>query len=75
MVGRPAGWGKAQHDAYNRDRYHQPSDELLPEYNAEGARQELRVVARVVLSVANGRSQPTWDRTSEFRAAGEARLR
>ncbi len=75
MIGRPAGWGKAQHDAYNADRYHQPSDELLPEYTADGARQELRVVARVLLSVANGRSQPTWNPTSEFRAAGEARLK
>lgn len=75
LVGHPAGWGKAQHDLYNADRYHQPADELLPEYNAEGARQELRVVARVVLSVANGRAQPTWNRSSEFRAAGEARLR
>ena len=75
LVGHPAGWGKAQHDLYNTNRYHQPSDELLPEYNADGARQELRVVARVVMSVANGRAQPTWNRTSEFRAAGEARRR
>lgn len=73
--GHPAGWGKTQHDRYNADRYHQPSDQLLPEYNTDGALQALRVVARVTLSVANGRSQPTWNAGSEFRGAGEARRR
>jgi Zn-dependent M28 family amino/carboxypeptidase len=73
-VGRPAGWGKAQDDAYNADRYHQPSDEMLPNYNAEGAMQELRVVARTLANVANAPHQPTWNQGSEFRAVGEARL-
>ena len=74
-VGRPAGWGKAQDDAYNADRYHQPSDEMLPTYNADGAMQELRVVARTMGAIANAPRQPSWNRGSEFRAAGEARLR
>jgi Zn-dependent M28 family amino/carboxypeptidase len=73
-VGRPAGWGKQQDDAYNADRYHQPSDELLPSYNALGAMQELKVVARTMAAVANAPRQPAWNPTSEFRAAGEARL-
>ena len=75
FLGRPAGWGKTQHDRYNSDRYHQPSDELLPEYTADGALQALRVVARTTLSVANAPTQPTWNRNSEFRSAGEARRR
>jgi Zn-dependent M28 family amino/carboxypeptidase len=75
FVGRPAGWGKEQSDLYNEKRYHQPSDELLPEYNADGALQVLRVVTRVIYSVAQAPRQPTWATGSEFRAAGEARLR
>ncbi|HTK56798.1 MAG TPA: M28 family peptidase, partial [Gemmatimonadales bacterium] len=73
FIGRPAGWGKAQQDAYNADRYHQPSDELLPEYTPAGAEQALRVVARVAIAVADAAAQPTWDRGSEFRSAGVAR--
>jgi len=75
IVGHPAGWGKAQHDEYNEKRYHQPSDELLPSYGPDGAVQELRVVTRVVVSVASATRQPTWSAGSEFRAAGEARLK
>ena len=73
-VGRPAGWGKQQDDAYNADRYHQPSDEMLPSYNADGAMQELKVVARTLAAVADAPTQPRWNAASEFRAAGEARL-
>ena len=73
FVGRPAGWGKAQQDAYNDSRYHQPSDELIPEYGPEGAEQALRVVVRVAIAVANAASQPTWNAGSEFRSAGAAR--
>jgi Zn-dependent M28 family amino/carboxypeptidase len=75
FVGRPAGWGKQQQDAYNANRYHQPSDELLPEYGPEGAEQAMRVVARVAVAVANAAAQPTWNAGSEFRTAGAARRR
>jgi Zn-dependent M28 family amino/carboxypeptidase len=75
FIGHPAGWGKTQQDAYNSGRYHQPGDEMLPEYGPEGARQELRVVARVALAAANAPRQPTWNAASEFRGAGEARRR
>jgi len=74
FVGRPAGWGKTQKDLYNEKRYHQPDDELLPEYTADGALQALRVVTRVIYSVAQAPRQPTWAAGSEFHAAGEARL-
>ena len=75
FVGRPEGWGKTQHDLYNEKRYHQPSDELLPEYTADGSLQTLRVVTRVIYSVAQAPTQPTWATNSEFRAAGQARLK
>ena len=75
FVGKPAGWGKAQHDAYNSDRYHQPADQMIPEYGPAGAIQELRVLSRVVISAANAPAQPTWSAGSEFREAGAARLK
>ena len=73
FVGKPAGWGKEQQDEYVAKRYHQPSDEILPWYTYDGALQQLRVIVRTALLVANAPTQPTWNATSEFRQAGEAR--
>ncbi len=73
FVGKPAGWGKEQKDLYVEKRYHQPSDEILPWFTYDGALQQLRVTVRTALLVANAPAQPTWNATSEFRQAGEAR--
>ena len=73
-VGHPAGWMVEQKDSYTRDRYHQPDDELLPWYTMDGALQQSRVLLRVALDVANATALPVWSPSSEFRAAGEARL-
>ena len=73
FVGRPAGWGRQQHQAYSDHRYHQPSDELLPSFDYRGAMQQLRVIIRTAMLVANATTQPRWNAGSEFRAAGERR--
>jgi Zn-dependent M28 family amino/carboxypeptidase len=73
-VGRPAGWGNEQEEIYNRERYHQVTDEILPWYTVDGALQQARVLARVAWAVADAPSQPTWHETSEFHAAGDRRL-
>jgi Zn-dependent M28 family amino/carboxypeptidase len=72
-VGHPAGWMEEQKAIYNRERYHQPSDELLPWYTVDGAMQQARVLARAAMLVGDAPAQPTWSAGSEFRAAGEAR--
>ncbi len=74
FVGKPAGWGREQKEAYNRERYHQPADNLLPWYVPDGALQQARVMARVAWDVADAASQPTWYPTSEFAAAGRKRM-
>jgi Zn-dependent M28 family amino/carboxypeptidase len=73
FVGRPAGWGKEQKDQYIRQRYHQPSDEVQPWFNYDGAIQQLRVTVRTAVAIADARDQPAWNPTSEFRQAGAAR--
>jgi Zn-dependent M28 family amino/carboxypeptidase len=73
-VGRPAGWGEEQHQKYTNERYHQPSDEVQPWFNYDGALQQLRVIVRTAVLVGNARDQPKWNANSEFRQAGEARL-
>jgi len=72
-VGRPAGWGKQQSDEFNAERYHQPSDQVEPWFNYDGAMQQLRVTLRTAVAVADAPSQPVWNRGSEFLEAGEKR--
>jgi Zn-dependent M28 family amino/carboxypeptidase len=72
-LGKPAGYGKEQKDKYVAERYHQPSDEILPWFTYDGALQQLRVTVRTAVSVANAPAQPTWAAGSEFREAGQAR--
>jgi Zn-dependent M28 family amino/carboxypeptidase len=73
FVGKPAEWGRQQKEIYNRERYHQPADNLLPWYTPDGAVQQARVLIRVAWAVADGSGQPTWNPTSEFAAAGRRR--
>ncbi len=75
FVGKPAGWGEEQGKAYNETRYHQPQDEVLPWFSMDGVVQQMKVVLRTAIAVANAPGQPTWKDGSEFKAAGEARLR
>ena len=72
-TGHSQGWMEEQKETYNRDRYHQVGDEILPWYTVEGELQQLRVIARTALLVGDAAAQPAWNRSSEFRAAGDAR--
>ncbi len=65
--------GKGQKEEYIAKRYHQPQDNMQPWFNYDGAVQQLRVTVRTALLVADTPAQPTWNRSSEFRQAGEAR--
>ena len=73
--GRPAGWGEEQQQEYTEKRYHQPQDEILPWFTMAGAVQQMKVILRTALAIANAPSQPKWSAGSEFKAAGEARLK
>jgi Zn-dependent M28 family amino/carboxypeptidase len=72
-VGQPAGYGEQMKNEYTEKRYHQPSDEVLPSFKYDGAAQQLRVIVRTALAVANSPAQPQWKAQSEFRRAGEER--
>jgi Zn-dependent M28 family amino/carboxypeptidase len=73
-IGKPAGYGREQKREYTAKRYHQPSDEVLAWFSYGGAMQQLRVILRTAVAVANAPSQPVWNKTSEFREAGEKRV-
>jgi Zn-dependent M28 family amino/carboxypeptidase len=72
-IGQPAGYGAQQENEYTEKRYHQPSDEVLPSFSYDGAVQQLRVIVRTAVAVADAQDQPRWNAQSEFRQAGEER--
>ena len=67
FVGRPEGWGRQQFEIWNGNRYHQPSDEFTSSFNYAGTVQQMRVLLRVAIEVANAAEMPRWLPTSEFR--------
>jgi len=73
FVGRPAGWGEEQQREYTTTRYHKPQDEVLPWFSMDGALQQIRVILRSAITIANAPAHPVWKEGSEFKAAGEAR--
>jgi Zn-dependent M28 family amino/carboxypeptidase len=70
FLGRPTGWGQQQAHIFNEQRYHQPSDEYTPRFNYEGMAQQVRVMMRIVLAVANSPDLPRWLPNSEFQRTG-----
>ena len=73
FIGQPADYGEKKKDEYVEKRYHQPSDEILPSFTYDGAVQQLRVIVRTAVAVANAPAQPAWNKASEFREVGEGR--
>jgi Zn-dependent M28 family amino/carboxypeptidase len=67
-IGRPEGWGMAQQEAYVEKRYHQPSDELTPDWDLSGAVEDVKLYFELGLCVANGEAMPKWTPGDEFEA-------
>jgi Zn-dependent M28 family amino/carboxypeptidase len=67
FVGRPAEWGKEQRQLYWTERYHQPDDQLAEWMSVDGLAQQARVMARMVLLLAEAARAPTWSAKSDFR--------
>ncbi|HUQ53982.1 MAG TPA: M28 family peptidase [Gammaproteobacteria bacterium] len=74
FAGRPAGWGAEQLERYEARDYHQPSDELTPEWSFAGIVQDARFGFHAGLLVANDDALPQWNAGNEFEAARRAAL-
>jgi Peptidase family M28/PA domain len=71
FVGRPANWGREMRERYWNERYHRPNDQLADWMSFDGIAQQVRVLARTVLAVADAPSRPEWAKTSDFRVIRE----
>jgi Zn-dependent M28 family amino/carboxypeptidase len=62
----PPGWGEQQAHIFNDQRYHQPTDEYNTGFRYDGMAQQVRVLMRIALAVADASAFPDWLPTSEF---------
>ncbi|MCY1045401.1 M28 family metallopeptidase [Corallococcus sp. bb12-1] len=69
FIGKPEGWGRAQRGEWELKHYHQPSDELRPEWDLSGAVEDTRLFFLVGSQVARAKEMPKWNKGDEFEAA------
>jgi len=74
FIDRPPDWGKQQILAFEAKRYHQPSDQLAPDWNFDGMVDDARFGFLAALVIANADGAPTWTPGDEFEAARRAAL-
>ncbi len=74
FVGQPEGWGKKQHETYEANSYHQPSDEISDTWNFEGMIEDAQLGFLAGLEVANSDTLPSWVPGDEFEAARKQAL-
>ncbi|PYQ20282.1 MAG: peptidase M28 [Acidobacteria bacterium] len=68
-IGRPAGWGREQQEAFEAKDYHQPSDELREDWNLAGAVEDAQLLFFLGVKVANATPLPAWRPGDEFESA------
>lgn len=73
-LGRPAGWGDEKELDFLRHRYHQPGDEIRPDWDLSGAVEDMQLGYAVGLGVANADAMPRWYPGDEFEPARQRAL-
>src|SRR5947207_2021948 len=68
VIGKPPGFGQQKKDEYVAKHYHQPSDEVNPEWDLSGAAEDLRLLLDVGYQAANADKFPEWKHGTEFKA-------
>ena len=65
-------WGAEQAQDYNENRYHAPSDEYDPNWNLEGAAQDILLYFDVASKLSRESSFPNWLKGNEFKGIRDA---
>jgi Zn-dependent M28 family amino/carboxypeptidase len=74
-VGRDSTYGMMKRNEYTEKDYHQPSDEIKPDWDLSGAVDDARVLFRVGYIVAQRDALPQWREGNEFRAKRDSMMR
>ncbi|HLG20818.1 MAG TPA: M28 family peptidase [Bdellovibrionota bacterium] len=68
ILGKPKGWGKEQIEKWEDTHYHQPSDEVRPDWDLSGAVQDIQLNFYLGYEVAQAKEMPRWNPNDEFEA-------
>ena len=71
-MGRPEGFGRQKADEYVAHHYHQPSDNVDPAWNLEGAVEDTALFFEMGYRLATGESFPQWCEGDEFKPKRDA---
>ena len=74
-IGKPAEYAAQVRKEWNEKRYHTPLDVVLPDWDLNGTREDLRVLFAVGQRVAQADKMPGWKAGNEFKAKREAMLK
>jgi Zn-dependent M28 family amino/carboxypeptidase len=74
LRGKPAGWVKEQKERFEAESYHQPSDEIHPDWNYDGMIEDTRLGFLAGVAIAQDPTLPTWNPGDEFEAARKQAL-
>jgi Zn-dependent M28 family amino/carboxypeptidase len=75
FIGKPAEYSKKKRDEYTEKDYHQPSDEIKPDWDLSGAVEDADLLVAVGYRVANADKLPEWKPGNEFKAKRDATRR
>jgi Zn-dependent M28 family amino/carboxypeptidase len=74
VLGKPAGFGEQRKKEIEEKDYHQPSDELRPDWDFSGAEEDARFFFYLGLKAADADAMPAWRPGDEFEAARKKAL-
>jgi Zn-dependent M28 family amino/carboxypeptidase len=74
VLGRPPDWGKQKQTEYEQLHYHQPSDELTPDWDFSGAVEDVRFYFYLGAQIADAAEMPRWRPGDEFEGARKRSL-
>ena len=66
FIGREKGWGQKQVEDWIETHYHQPSDEYNSNWDLSGCIEDLHLIFKVALRLANKEQMPRWLAGDEF---------
>ncbi len=68
FIGKPAGYGQQKREEYTSTDYHNPSDEVKPDWDLSGLAQDGKLLFTVGYRVAMAPTYPEWKPGNEFKA-------
>lgn len=75
FIGKPEGYGHKKREEFTKVDYHQPSDQVKPDWDLSGAVEDAQLMFLVGYRVANADKMPEWKPGNEFRATREKMLK